>query len=254
MKSDKLKMSRNKRNSQETNREKFGIRVPHNTRMALLFDKENENRLWAEAITKEMAALERLYCFEYMSPAAQFQKKDGWQYAPMCMIYDIKQEDLRHKARFVVGGHFCYRLIKSYNIFLNYIRCFCEATDASSFQTRITINGRGYWKCVPNCTMCRPEFNDKQGCKVVMKRALYGLKTASRSFHEFFADKLRQIGFTCSRVDQDLWWKRTTDYHGYDFIATHVDDLIIAAKNPAIYMNDIEQQFAIRNKAESPTY
>jgi hypothetical protein len=33
-----------------------------------------------------------------------------------------------------------------------------------------------------------------------------------------------------------------------------VDDLIIAAKHPSKYMNDIEQEFLIRNKEDSPSY
>ena len=34
-----------------------------------------------------------------------FKKSDGWQYAPMHMIFTIKQEDLRHKVRLVVNGN-----------------------------------------------------------------------------------------------------------------------------------------------------
>eukprot|EP00957_Ditylum_brightwellii_P090553 6895904-Ditylum_brightwellii.AAC.1 len=32
------------------------------------------------------------------------ERKDGWQYAPMHMIFDIKH-DLQRKAQFVVDGH-----------------------------------------------------------------------------------------------------------------------------------------------------
>ena len=42
--------------------------------------------------------------FKYHNPNTVFSKDDGWQFAPMRMIFDIKH-DLRHKARFVVGGH-----------------------------------------------------------------------------------------------------------------------------------------------------
>jgi len=37
-------------------------------------------------------------------------------------------------------------------------------------------------------------------------------------------------------------------------MATHVDDIIIAAKRPAKYMVQIEQEFNVRNQEDSPTY
>ena len=34
-----------------------------------------------------------------------FKKSDGWQYALIHMMFTIKQEDLRYKARLVVNGN-----------------------------------------------------------------------------------------------------------------------------------------------------
>ena len=53
--------------------------------------------------------------------------------------------------------------------------------------------------------------------------------------------------FNPTRADPDLWIRKSPDYEGYDFIATHVDDLLIAAKNPTQYMSMLEQEFYIRN-------
>ena len=33
-----------------------------------------------------------------------------------------------------------------------------------------------------------PEFGDKEGSIVVLKKALYGMKTSARAFHEVFSD------------------------------------------------------------------
>ena len=41
---------------------------------------------------------------------------------------------------------------------------------------------------------------------------------------------------------------------GYDYIATHVDDLIIASKDPLKYLSQIEQEFALRNIEDSPKF
>ena len=62
------------------------------------------------------------------------------------------------------------------------------------------------------------------------------------------------MGFVPTRADQDLWYKRSEHYDGYDYIATHVDDLIIASKKPSDYMAQIEQEFLVRNIEDSPSY
>ncbi len=99
------RLSKNARNAKVKKREKFGIKVPGNTKEAMYLDHINNNTKWTEAINKEMDALNRLDCFEFVDPSTNFKREDGWQFAPMHMIFDIKQEDLRYKARFVVGGH-----------------------------------------------------------------------------------------------------------------------------------------------------
>ena len=49
---------------------------------------------------------------------------------------------------------------------------------------------------------CR--FGLRFGAEVVLKRDLYGLKTASISFHKYFGDVIRDLGFKIQRADQDL--------------------------------------------------
>eukprot|EP00957_Ditylum_brightwellii_P114597 8738375-Ditylum_brightwellii.AAC.1 len=62
------------------------------------------------------------------------------------------------------------------------------------------------------------------------------------------------MGFEPSRADQDLWIKKSMHYEGYDYIATHVDDIIVVANNPLEYMSHIEQHFQVRNVTDSPEY
>jgi hypothetical protein len=88
--------------------EKQGILIPRSIRHALLLDQKaigtSLEGKWAEAVTKEMDGLQRLCVFEYHSPDTRFNRKDGWQFAPMHMIFDIKA-DGRFKARLCVGGN-----------------------------------------------------------------------------------------------------------------------------------------------------
>src|SRR5688572_5638003 len=57
-------ISCNKRNSQTTHKEKFGIQVPQTMWLALLLDKQNGNNKWGDAIAKEMEGKKRLDVFE----------------------------------------------------------------------------------------------------------------------------------------------------------------------------------------------
>ena len=72
---------------------------------ALLLDKNNENTLWYEATYKNMTVLEKLVLFQFYPPKTKFENKYVWKYAPMHMLFDVNQQDLRHKSRLVVGRH-----------------------------------------------------------------------------------------------------------------------------------------------------
>jgi hypothetical protein len=56
------------------------------------------------AVTKEMDGLQQLCVFDFHSPNTRFSRNNGWQFAPMHMIFDIKA-DGRFKAGLCVGGN-----------------------------------------------------------------------------------------------------------------------------------------------------
>ena len=255
-----IRKSTNARKAMKKSREKFGIRIPINTRQALQFDKENGNTKWAEAIAKEMTSLDKLNCFEYYGTDKQFNKSEGWQYATIHMIYDIKTQDHRHKARLVVGGHMIdasmYTKYSSNVQSMSVRMLLLVASQAGLDLAACDIaNAFPTAPCMEKVwSIAGPEFGTRAGAKIKIARALYGLATSSRAFHETLADLLRRMGFTPTRADPDLWYIKSPDYNGYDYIATHVDDLMVAAKRPMDYLHLIEQEFVLRNKEESPNY
>jgi len=181
----KAGISRNQRNAAMPMREKYGIRIPQSIRQAILFDEQNKNMLWQDSVAKEINSLKTLDVFSFKSASHVCSKSDGWSYAPMHMIFDVKREDLRHKSRLVVGGHvidsskhntysstvqdLSVRLLQlitirnGLSIMTGDIsNAFCTAPIAEKIYTR-----------------AGPEFGAQQGCLLILKRALYGLKTAS---------------------------------------------------------------------------
>ena len=205
-----------------------------------------------------MDNLDRLEVFKYFPSDKTFGKEDGWQKAPLRMIFDIKSEDRRYKARLVVGGHkvdsSAYNTFSSQvdtlSVLLLFLVCkhqnlsLMTADVSNAFPTAPTKEK--VW-CIAGA-----EFGEREGAKIEIQRAMYGLAGSSRAFADFLADSIRRLGFTPSRADPDLWVKESEQ--GYDYIATHVDDLIVVAKQPQEYIALIEQEFALRNIESEPAY
>jgi hypothetical protein len=80
---------------------KFGIKVPTLVDHALVIDKQNGNTLWADAISKEMKDVR--IAFKCLNPGKRVPLDYKW--IKCRMIFDIKIEDFRRKARMVAGGH-----------------------------------------------------------------------------------------------------------------------------------------------------
>ena len=103
-------------------------------------------------------------------------------------------------------------------------------------------------------TIAGPEFGDREGSLVEITRALYGLAGLSQEFADFLADLLIDMAFEPSRADPDLWLKKSKHHDGYNYIATHVDNIIVVAQDPQHYLSMIEQHFSLRNIESKPKY
>ncbi|MGL5935125.1 MAG: reverse transcriptase domain-containing protein, partial [Cetobacterium sp.] len=74
------------------------------------------------------------------------------------------------------------------------------------------------------------EFGPLAGHLFQIVKALYGLKSSGKRWHDRLHDVLRDLGFTPSKAEEDIWMKDMGDH--YDYIAVYVDDLLIASKDP----------------------
>jgi hypothetical protein len=80
---------------------KFGIELPKTVKEALELDKKNGNTFWADAIAKEMKDIRVAFKILLDGQSAPI----GYQKIPCHMIFHIKMEDFRCKARLVAGGN-----------------------------------------------------------------------------------------------------------------------------------------------------
>ena len=67
-------------------------------------------------------------------------------------------------------------------------------------------------------------------------------------------DAIKGMGFRPTRADSDLWIKENDSGDKYEYIATYVDDIIIAAEDPMKYLESIKSKFPIRDIEEIPEY
>ena len=93
-------------------------------------------------------------------------------------------------------------------------------------------------------TIAGPEFCEKARMKTLIKKDLCGLKMSGQTFWELLADVLREMGFTLTRHDANVWIKPRED--GCNFIATHVDDFIVVAKDSKKCADQIKKTFNLR--------
>ena len=252
------RLSKNQRSIKKKNKVKFGIEVPNNVRHALALDKKNGNNAWSEAILKEMSALTKAGVWEFMPPT--FKVPKDYQYAPLTLIFDVKQEDLRRKARLVAGGHVVdASMYESYSSVVQTRTIRLLQTIAMNENLNLVtgdisnafIQADTHEKIY---SVAGPEFGDREGSVVLIKKALYGLATSARRWSITLGDEIRTMGFHSCRADPDLWLKKTDDGTKYEYIATYVDDIIIVAKDPMKYMNLLKSKFPIRNIEEMPEY
>ena len=75
--------------------------------------------------------------------------------------------------------------------------------------------------------------------KLIIVKALYGLKYSNFMWHQKLSDNLRNMGFKPCYADLDLWMTYLGDY--YEYIAVMVDDLLIFRKYPHEIIEPLHQ-------------
>ena len=146
-----------------------------------------------------MNALTKAGVWEFKQP--NFKIPKGYQYAPLTLIFDVKQEDLRRKARLVAGEHIVdSTMYESYSsvVQTRTIRILetiamneglkIVTGDISNAFVQADTDERIY-------SVAGPEFGDKEGSIVLVKKALYGLATSARRWSLTLGGAIKDMGF-----------------------------------------------------------
>ena len=90
-----------------------------------------------------------------------------------------------------------------------------------------------------------PEFGkEREGKELILYKSMYGARASCARFHEHLAGKLLKLGFTPSKADPDLWCKPNGDH--YEYIATYIDDLLVASKDPEAILNELQKDYILK--------
>ncbi len=247
---------------------KFGIEIPRTVKEALELDCRNGNTLWVDAIAKEMAEVRKAFDILPDRKTAPV----GYQKIPCHMVFDIKMEDFKRKARLVAGGHkteapatITYASVVSCET----VRIALMLAALNDLQVRASDILNAYITAPVKekvWTILGPEFGNDSGKSAIIVRALYGLKSAGAAFRAHLASFMRQIGYTSCKADHDLWFKAETRpddsvlYYAYilccvdNILCIHHDALSVLTKidkylplkltsvgNPDIYLGAVPQ-------------
>jgi Reverse transcriptase (RNA-dependent DNA polymerase) len=85
---------------------------------------------------------------------------------------------------------------------------------------------------------------------LIIYKALYGLKSSGKRWHEKLYDTLRDMGFVPSKADSDVWMRKDGDF--YEYIAVYADDLAIASRNPKKIVETLESAYKFKLKGVGP--
>ena len=89
---------------------------------------------------------------------------------------------------------------------------------------------------------------------MIIRKALYGLRSSSERWHAHFADTLRSIDFVPTRYDQDVWICKSNDGLHYEYVCTHLDDFMIVSKKPEVVMEQLKMVYLVTSEGPPDYY
>ena len=238
---------------------KYGKEIPKSIKHAYEIDAKNGNSLWTDAIKKEMTNVG--IAFEILPQDKQ--APPGWNRVSGHIIFDVKM-DYTRKARWVLNGHLTP-----------------DATDISTYAgvvsreskrialTYAALNDldviaadiRNAYLQAPSSRkdfiICGIEFGlENVGKKALIRRALYGGKTAGRDFRNHLRECMCFLGFNSCKADPDVWMRAAKKANGtpyWEYVLLYTDDALAISENAEnILRKEIGRYFELKAESIGP--
>ena len=237
---------------------KYGIEVPRTIAEARALDAKNGNDLWEQAIRKEM-----YNCSIAFQILEEGQKPPpGWKKSSGHMIFDVKM-DFTRKARWVKDGHKTED--PDWSTYAGYV----TRDSVRIALTYAALNGLGVTAAdIKNAYLqapasekhfiiCGEEFGlENIGKIALIKRALYGGKSAGHDFWEHLRSCMEFLKFKSCKADPDLWMRPKVKSNGeeyYEYVLLYCDDtLVISEDGETVLRNEIGRYFELKEESIGP--
>jgi hypothetical protein len=132
------------------------------------------------------------------------------------MIFDVKMEDFRQKARLVTGGHqtkapatITYASVVSRET----VHLALTIASLNDLEVKVGDVLNAYITTPVKekvWIVLGPEVGHDAGKSAIIVRALYGLKSAGAASQAHLASFMCQMGYTSCKADPNLWLKAMT--------------------------------------------
>jgi hypothetical protein len=240
---------------------KFGIEVPKSWDDCVKLDKENYNTIWQDAVRKEMKNVR--IAFKILN--GEESVPPTYQEIRCNMIFDVKMEDVRLKARFVAGGHTTYTphaMTYASVVSMESVRISLTLAALNDLDVKMADIENAYLTAPITekvWTVLGPEFGDDAGKRALIVRALYGLKSSGAAFRNHLAECMKHLGWHPCRSDRDLWMKAETRPDDgvlyWAYILIYVDDILCVHHEPGSPLAKLDEYLKMKEGSiQFPTF
>ena len=248
----RAKLARDQSKGYNKRKSQFGIQVPRTMAEAVKLDEANGNTLWQDAIAKEIDSVR--VAFKKLRNGERAPV--GYQWIRCHLIFSVKMEDFRRKARLVAGGHMTgdvpptltYASVVSRDTVR--IALTMAALNDLSVKTADIQNAYIKAPCTEKVyTTLGEEFGEDAGKEAIIVRALYGLKSSGAAFRNHLAECMRHLGYMPCEADPDLWMKpaaRSDGFEYWEYVLLYVDDVLAIGEEPQEVLRKIDKYFGLK--------
>ena len=191
------------------------------------------------------------------------QIPSGFQEKNCHMIFDVKiGENIRRKARLVAGGHTTDApATLTYLSVVPHDSVWITLTIAALNQLEVMACDIQNAYLTANCrekiwTRAGPEFGSESGTIMLIRKALYGLKSSGTAFCAHLAETLYDIGFVPTQADPDIWHRpavKEDSFEYYEYVLCYVDDIFAISHKAKNVLKAVQAIFKLEdNRIEPP--
>ena len=230
---------------------KYGFEVPRNYQHALRLDELNKNSKWHDSVDTELDQIDEYDTFKDLGHKSKAKPPPGHKKIRVHLVFDIKH-DGRHKARLVADGHLTdvpLESVYSGVVSLRGFRLVLFLAELNKLEAWATDIGNAYLEAETAEKVyieAGPEFGDRYGHLLIIRKALYGLRSSGARWHEKLSDCLRELGFQPCKAEPDIWLRRNGNI--YEYVAVYVDDLAIVMHDPQAFADVLMQRYKFKLK------